>query len=392
MGSSQGGPIPRFPQKSRPCLLAGPLQTIATNPQEPELMCPVRNPIYCLIPPYMLQRIAERGPERLRVMAAELLTRSEHYRRQRTHVQLQIASRVFSRSALPTAPTAQPLRRVFDARGDEILPGTLVRAEGDPPTGDTAADEAYDGAGQTWRLFYDVYGRNSLDDGGLGLDSTVHYGRLFANALWDGRQMVYGDGDGEVFDRFTADPDIIGHELTHGVIQFTANLAYEYQSGALNESFADVFGCLVKQHARGQDAAEADWLIGENVLIGGQYAMRSMKAPGTGYQNHPILGDDPQPATMDDYQDLPIWDDRGGVHINSGIPNHAFYLAAVEIGGRAWEKAGRVWYRTLVEKLPRNPTFVQAASATIQAARELFGSGSLEQQAIEKAWKTVKVL
>jgi len=355
-------------------------------------MCDACNPICCVIPPYILQRLVERGPERLRAMATDLLTRSEHYRRQRTHVQLQIASRVFSRSLLPTAAGPEPLRRVFNAQGEETLPGTLVRGEGDPPCGDPAADEAYDGAGDTWHLYYDVYGRNSIDDAGLGLDSTVHFGRLFDNAFWDGRQLVFGDGDGEVFDRFTADVDIIGHELTHGVIQFTANLNYEYQSGALNESWCDVFGSLAKQRALGQTAAQADWLIGENVLIGRQYAMRSMKAPGTAYLNHPLLGDDPQPATMDGYYDLPIWDDRGGIHLNSGIPSHAFYLAAVQIGGNAWEKAGRVWYQALCQKLTRTATFLDAAAATVQAAREEFGVGSLEEQAVEKAWKAVKVL
>ncbi len=355
-------------------------------------MCDFRDPIQCIVPPYVLQKIVERGPERLRNMAADVLTRSEHYRRQRTHVQLQIASRVFSRSALPTAQRTEPLRRVFDAGGEEMLPGTLRRSEGQPPSGDSAVDEAYDGAGHTWHLYFDEFGRNSIDGDGLGLDATVHFGRGFSNAFWDGRQMVYGDGDGEVFDRFTSDVDVIGHELSHGVIQFTANLAYEYQSGALNESFADVFGALVKQRARGQEAAEADWLVGENILVGTQYSMRSLKAPGTGYQNHPILGDDPQPATMDDYADLPIWDDRGGIHINSGIPNHAFYIVAVELGGKSWERAGRIWYRALTEQLGRTATFINAASATVQAAVAEFGSGSIEQQAVEGAWKAVKVL
>jgi Zn-dependent metalloprotease len=224
------------------------------------------------------------------------------------------------------------------------------------------------------------------------IDQTVHYGEEYNNAFWNGEQMVYGDGDEELFTRFTIDMDIVAHELTHGVTQYEASLLYWYQSGALNESFSDVFGSLVKQRKLGQDVKEADWLIGANVLIGENYALRSMKAPGTAYQNHPIIGDDPQPATMDDYYELAPWDDNGGVHINSGIPNHAFYLAAMEIKGYAWEKAGLIWYRTLCDKLGKISTFVRAARATILVAREEFGVRSLEEKAVIKAWKAVKVL
>jgi Zn-dependent metalloprotease len=238
----------------------------------------------------------------------------------------------------------------------------------------------------------DQYGRNSINDNGMIIDSTVHHGTNFNNAFWNSEQMVYGDGDEQLFTRFTIDLDVIGHELTHGVTQYEAGLIYEFQSGALNESFSDVFGLLVKQKKLGQDAEAADWLIGANVLIGDNYALRSMKAPGTAYQDHPILGDDPQPATMDDYQDLPRWDDGGGVHLNSGIPNHAFYLAAREIGGNAWEKAGLIWYRALCDILNNNATFVKAAKATILAARQEFGRGSMEVTAVRNAWKTVKVL
>jgi Zn-dependent metalloprotease len=126
------------------------------------------------------------------------------------------------------------------------------------------------------------------------------------------------------------------------------------------------------------------------VLVG-EYALRSMKAPGTAYVNHPVIGTDPQPATMSDYKMMAPWDDNGGVHINSGIPNHAFYIAALELGGKAWEKAGLIWYRTLRDRLGKYATFSKAADATIGVARELFGNGSLEEQAVRKAWKEVKV-
>ncbi|MGQ4646379.1 M4 family metallopeptidase [Lyngbya aestuarii] len=355
-------------------------------------MCNTHNPILCIVPPYMLEKVVENGSEQLRNQAYRILKQSYYFRSQRTIIQ-QRPKYLWEILATGTdAHSFEKIRHVYDAKQGETLPGVLVRGEDDPPTGDVTVDEAYDAAGATWDFYMEEYGRNSIDDAGMIIDQTVHYGKNFNNAFWNGEQMVYGDGDGELFSRFTIDLDIIAHELTHGVTQFEANLVYSYQSGALNESFSDVFGSLVKQKKLNQEAKEADWLIGANVLVGEQYALRSMKAPGTAYKNHPIIGDDPQPATMDDYRTLPPWEDGGGVHINSGIPNYAFYLAALELGGKAWEKAGLIWYRTLSDKLRQDANFSRAARATIEVSREVFGSGSLEEQAVTKAWKEVKVL
>jgi Zn-dependent metalloprotease len=230
----------------------------------------------------------------------------------------------------------------------------------------------------------------------MRLDSTVHYQTNYDNAFWNGSQMVYGDGDEalppdqRLFNRFTIAIDVIGHELTHGVTQFTANLIYMGQSGALNESISDVFGSLVKQRTLAQTAAQADWLIGAGLLaarVHGQ-ALRSMKAPGTAYDD-PVLGKDPQPAHMRDYQNVPY--DSGGVHINSGIPNHAFYVTAVQIGGNAWEKAGKIWFVTLRDRLRASSDFQTAANQTLQVAGELFGTGSLEQQAVRTGWAEVGI-
>jgi len=271
-----------------------------------------------------------------------------------------------------------------------------VRAEGDAPTGDPAVDEAYDGSGVTYDLYREVYGRNSIDGNGLRLDSTVHYQKGYDNAFWNGQQMVYGDGDEDLpepdrlFNRFTIAIDIISHELTHGVTQYEARLIYWDQPGALNESFSDVFGSLVKQRKLGQAANEADWIIGQGLFtsnVNGQ-GIRSMKAPGTAYDD-PVLGKDPQPAHMKDYKNVSY--DNGGVHINSGIPNHAFYVAAMEIGGNAWEKAGQIWYVTLRDKLKDRSDFQAAANLTYQTAAQLFGAGSVEQQAVRKGWFEVGI-
>ena len=201
--------------------------------------------------------------------------------------------------------------------------------------------------------------------------------------------MVFGDGDGELFQRFTIAVDVIGHELTHGVTEATAGLVYQGQSGALNESVSDVFGSLVKQRVLGQDATEADWLIGAGLFTAAVQgvALRSMRAPGTAYDDD-VLGRDPQPDHLRGYVETS--DDNGGVHINSGIPNHAFYLAATSLGGSAWEVAGRVWYDTLVSGgLKPDADFATFAAATVQAAQARFGTA--EVLAVRSAWDAVGV-
>ena len=266
-----------------------------------------------------------------------------------------------------------------------------MRAEGHPAVADPAVNEAYDGLGETHSLFWTQFKRDSIDDHGLPLDASVHYGNKYDNAFWNGRHLVFGDGDGQVFNRFTVSLSVIGHELTHGVTQFTANLTYQGQSGALNESISDVFGSLVEQHAKSQSTAEASWLIGEGLFtdqVEGT-ALRSMKAPGTAY-NDDVLGKDPQPGSMSGYVDTD--DDNGGVHLNSGIPNRAFYLVADELGGNSWEVPGQIWYDTLTEaKLSSNVDFAGFASATATAAEKRYGDGSAERDAVAQAWAAVGV-
>jgi len=279
---------------------------------------------------------------------------------------------------------------VHDAGNGTTLPGKLVRAEGARPSGDPAVDEAYAHLGSTYKLFWNVYKRHSIDAHGLPLIGTVHYGEDYENAFWNGAQMVFGDGDGEIFNRFTVAVDIIGHELTHGVIDTEAALLYQGQPGALNESLCDVFGALVKQYSLGQTAREADWLVGQGLFTENVQAraLRSMAEPGTAYDD-PVLGADPQPAHMRDYVDTPR--DNGGVHINSGIPNRAFYLAATALDGNAWNGAGHVWYDTLCDKrLRHDAAFKDFAGLTLLVAGEKHGADV--RRAIDEAWKAVGVL
>jgi len=269
---------------------------------------------------------------------------------------------------------AEPVvqRAVYDSQQTSKLPGKLVRGEGKAATSDDSVNRAYDGLGATWQLYWSAFQRDSLDAKGLELVASVHYQEQYDNAFWDGQQMVFGDGDGIYFNDFTSSVDVIGHELAHGVTQYTAGLTYVTQSGALNESLSDCFGSMVKQHALGQTAEGADWLIGAGLLAEGVngVALRSMRAPGTAYDDERLGGKDPQPAQFDDY--VTTSDDDGGVHINSGIPNRAFYLAAVALGGNSWDQAGPIWYATLRDDaLNPDSTFAAFAALTVAAAARL---------------------
>ncbi|QDW30231.1 peptidase M4 family protein [Arthrobacter sp. KBS0702] len=346
--------------------------------------------MYCsIIPPYLLRRLAAQHHEPRLQLAARAAKEALQ------HVKSFQASRAAPAAAAPPGlrqlTPGPPQRTIYDAKASEELPGVLLRREGEPATGDPAADEAYDGLGHTHRLYAEAFGRNSIDGNGLPLDATVHFGHLYDNAFWDGRQMVFGDGDGQVFNRFTASLSVIGHELAHGVTQYSAGLAYRNQAGALNESLSDVFGALVEQYVRQQSAAEASWLIGEGLFTGQVQgtALRSMKAPGTAYDDD-VLGKDPQPDSMDGYVHTSA--DNGGVHLNSGIPNRAFCVVATTLGGNAWEAPGHIWYDTLTGgSLPAAATFSAFAKATTASAKELYGAESREHDAVRQAWETVKV-
>jgi Zn-dependent metalloprotease len=346
-------------------------------------------PVNCFVPPHILKNIATNGTDTQKNLAIDTLKVSARMRGQRQ------ALADFAAATFRVAAVGKE-RVVYDAKYGSNLPGTVVRKEGDPAGSDVAVNEAYDGSGITYDLFNDVYQRSSIDGQGMRLDSTVHYRQGYDNAFWDGEQMVYGDGDEDLpvserlFNRFTAALDVIAHELTHGVTQFEAKLTYSLQPGALNESMSDVFGSLVKQYKLQQTATEADWIIGQGLLtenVNG-VGIRSMKAPGTAYDD-PVLGKDPQPGHMKDYVNTIA--DNGGVHINSGIPNRAFYVTCVELGGYAWEKAGQIWYVTLKDKLGANSKFQDCANLTHSAAGELFGAGSIEQQAVKTGWMEVGI-
>lgn len=340
-----------------------------------------------IVPPQLFERVLRHGSPEERDAAIGTLSVDHSIRLARAQNAALAAQPVRRVVAIPGG-RGNVHRTIYDAQHRNDQQATkLLRDEGQPESPDVSANEAYDALGDTYRFYWDVLSRDSIDDAGLPLVGEVHFGRRYDNAFWDGHRMMFGDGSGTMFTGFTKAIEVVGHELTHGVTQATINLLYTGQSGALNESISDVFGCLVKQYKLGQTADQASWLIGEGILGPALHgvALRSMKAPGTAYD-----GDD-QPANMKDF--VNTTSDNGGVHTNSGIPNHAFYLAATAIGGNAWERAGKIWYQVMaLRAVPPDAQFHTFAQATLITASALYGSTSVESKAVADAWAQVGVL
>lgn len=359
---------------------------------------PARGRLSCIAPPYLLESLAESGNDRQREAAQRTLASLSMVRARRELTAQLIADPAVDVKALGVVSqgTGSAIK-VYDAHGLPFnsfeLPGALLGDDADPPAADVQARQAFDGARATLTFYDEVLGRDGIDDAGMDVISSVHVtdplGHAWENAAWISTQMVYGEG-GHLFraGSLTSAIDVIGHELTHGVTQYTAALEYHGQSGALNESMSDVLGSMIKQRVLGQTAATADWLIGAGLLVNpAARALRSMIEPGSAFPG------DPQPGTMSDYAELPDTErgDHGGVHINSGIPNRAFALAATKLGGNSWDRAGRIWYKTLTERLRSDSQFADAARATLDVAEELFPGGEV-RAVVEDAWREVQVV
>lgn len=342
-----------------------------------------RNGLFCIIPPYMLDSMATSSDKKVRKLAVDAIETSADARATRRVLRAMPTMGAFA------APAGKKHRLVYDAlhKGMSALPGKLIRSEGQAKVADIAINEAYDYSGLTYDFYLKRFARNSLDGNGMALVSSAHLGTNLNNAFWNGQQMSYGDGDGNIFIRFTKSLDVVAHELTHGVISHECNLVYQGESGALNEHFADVFGILVRQWKQKHTAIKSDWLIGKDIMGPGTTA-KSLRTfgPGKAYQNDPLLGTDPQPKHMKNKYKGSA--DYGGVHINSGIPNHAFYLFARAVGGNAWNLPGAIWYEAM-RKLSSNSQFADMVATTDMITVAKHGSNSATHKALTSAWKTV---
>jgi Zn-dependent metalloprotease len=341
------------------------------------------HPLHCIIPPYMLENLAVSENPKIRALAISAIEASADAR----------ATRRFARelpaltSIIATTKTKQ--RFVYDAQQRDVAMsrGKLVRQEGQIKSRDAAVNEAYDHCGTTYDFYLKRFDRDSLDNKGMAIISSVHVGKKLNNAFWNGRQMAYGDGDGVIFSRFTQSLDVVGHELTHGVVAHECNLEYQGESGALNEHFADVFGSLVSQWKKQQSADAAPWTIGQEIMGPGTQAksLRTFKAEKA-FENDPNLGSDQQPKHMRSFYKGSA--DNGGVHLNSGIPNHAFYLFAKAVGGNAWDIPGGIWYEAM-RKLSSTSSFAEMTRTTQMIAATNHGANGAVTKALNTAWKSV---
>lgn len=271
-----------------------------------------------------------------------------------------------------------------DSRNDTLYMGNSAAFISDY---DRAAVDAHYNSEKVYEYYLDEHGRNSLDGEGMAINSYVHFGNNYNNAFWNGRHMTYGDGDGEFFIPLSAGLDVAAHEMTHGVISHTANLAYRNQSGALNESFADVFGVLVD---------DEDWEMGEDIMASAAKAdgvtrLRSLSNPNSVVVSNPqraAYGSGVYPDHMDEFYNMPLNVDNGGVHVNSSITNHAAYLIGQEIGR---EKLGKIYYRALNVYLTSNSNFSDARQAIVQSAIDLYGEGSEEEASVHSGFDAVGI-
>lgn len=310
-----------------------------------------------IIPPYLLEELAKRGS----LSCKKTLNDTHRIAERRRFALNHLLQREKS--------DGDGLRYIYDCNNKYKQRLELILEEGQAPSTDETVNNAYDASGFVRDYFRNTFGLNSIDGNGLDIISNVHYGIDYNNAYWDGDEMTYGDGDGKEFTDFAKAIDVVAHELTHGITQFLANLEYRSQSGALNEHFSDVFGTIIKQKYLQQDISSADWLIGDSVVTEAfpGVAIRSMKAPGTANDF------DTQPDHMDNYYNGTA--DNQGVHINSGIPNKAFYLCCLNIG---IDECAVIWFETL-KSLWRTADFNDMLETMVHTAQRLTSEGKISE-------------
>ncbi len=259
---------------------------------------------------------------------------------------------------------------------------------------ESAGVDAQYGTNMTWDFYKTTYGRNGIFGNGTGSYNRVHYGSNYVNAFWDGTKMTYGDGDGVNYGPLVS-LDVAGHEMSHGVTENTANLTYSGESGGLNEATSDIFGSMVEFYAANANDP-GDYLIGEEFDLKNHVGLRRMDNPAS------------------DGSSLNCWSSAAGnadVHYSSGIGNHFFYLlaegsGAKTIGGVAHNSttcngstitgigrtaASAIWYRALTVYMTSSTNYAGARTATLNAARDLYGAGSTQQSTVAAAWSAVSV-
>ena len=285
--------------------------------------------------------------------------------------------------AVAAAVAAPPTVPVYNCNHLQSLPGTAVSNPGS--SADATAKSAFTETTSVADFYSKVFGRNSIDDAGMALISSIHYGVGYNNAFWNGSQMTYGDGDGSIFVDFTKGNDVIGHELTHGVTQHSLQLNYTNEAGGLNESLSDCFGSMFRQWEAKQNVNQADWLIGKDIMgpaaiQRGLTCLRDMANPAA---KHCLA---PQPTKFSQFQ--PGMDP----HESSGIPNLAFYTAAMAARGNSWDKVGQIWYKSMTGFGPSPAMKMKTfANRTRAVAAQLYPGDPAIAGAVDGGWKKVEL-
>jgi Zn-dependent metalloprotease len=325
-----------------------------------------------ILPPYLVLELIRRNPNQLHHGQNIAITQALYAKGKKVNKSLPLAS-------------GKAQRFVYDAKNSQRTPGTKARFEGDAPVSDKVVNNTYDFSGAVRDFYRQVCKVDSIDNKGMDMISTVHYGRGYNNAFWNGSQMTYGDGDGDIFATFVL-VDVDFHECRHGRTEHTSGLEYYGQSGALNEHLSDVDGVVGRQWMLKLSVDQDSWLIGPGIFtskVKGR-ALRDMLNPGTAY-NDPRLGKDPQPAHMKDFVNTSS--DNGGVHYNSGIPNKAFALFAKAVGGNSWENSYQVWLET-GNRIKSDCDFQTFADTTVAVCGEVLPNAV---QKLKDAWKAVGI-
>jgi Zn-dependent metalloprotease len=282
-------------------------------------------------------------------------------------------------------------RSVYSANNGTSLPGTLKRSEGGAASSDTDVNAAYDNTGAVYDGYKSLFNRDSYNNSGAALKSSVHYSQSYVNAYWDGTQMVYGDGDNSNSIQLDRALDVTAHELTHAVTEYTWNGNYQNESGALNEGWSDIFGAVIEWNNDGKVVSADTWKVGEDVWTPG------VSGDALRYMNDPAKDG----SSADYYPNRYTGSsDNGGVHSNSGIANLAFYLAvqggthprgrtSVQVTGIGMDKAAQIFYRAATNYMTSTTNFAGARTATANAANELYGSDA--KCSVDTAWYAVGV-
>lgn len=287
---------------------------------------------------------------------------------------------IFSTERSETKIRFDPL--VFDCQNRDALPGHYITSP--MSSSDKVISFVASNLIQLNTFFQNCFGRNSIDNLGVSVLCSVHFGDYYSNAFWNGIGIVFGDGDGLIFRSMATSDDFIAHEFMHGVTEYSGPLTYSGEAGALNESFSDIFGSLFRQWKKSISVDQADWMIGSGLMgptaiSNGWFCLRSLKHPSGSFSLSK------QPYHTDDFVV------GGGPHDNSGIPNHAFYLFADRLGGYSWEKAGMIWYKSLGEIRNDQMKFVEFARLTIATARKLYPKDGQITNALKQSWGDVGV-